>query len=373
MNSGEICARLLPAGQPGRARWQDGLVSEVKPTSSTAAGDLWAAPCLVDLQVNGFAGVDFQRDNLSESDLLRAVTGLRMAGCARFLLTLVTDDWDAMLARLGHLRALRAQSPLLIGAIAGWHVEGPFLSPEPGFCGAHDPDRMLDPSLEHIRQLRKITGADAVLLTLAPERADALHAIALAVSLGIRVSLGHTNASAEILRLAVAAGATGFTHLGNGCPQQLDRHDNILWRVLDTPGLTVSLIPDGIHLSAPLFRLLHRLVPGSGLYYTTDAVAPAGAPPGRYTVCRHAVEVGSDQVVRQPGRTNYAGSALRPIEGIWRAAAMLDRPWQSVWQLLSVNPARLMGWSHAITVGQPATFCVLRQSEQAAQSSSGPC
>ena len=89
----------------------------------------------------------------------------------------------------------------------------------------------------------------------------------------MRVSLGHTNASAEVLRQAVAAGATGFTHFGNACPQELDRHDNILWRALDTPGLTAGLIPDGIHVSPVLFRLVHRLFDPDGL--TLDRRTPS--------------------------------------------------------------------------------------------------
>src|SRR5262249_52232917 len=159
-----------------------------------------------------------------------------------------------------------------------------------------------------ILELREITGNDPLLLTLSPERAGALEAIALAKSRGIRISLGHTNASAEVLRQAVKAGATLFTHLGNGCPRELDRHDNILWRVFETAGLTVSLIPDRIHVSGPLFRLVHRVLGGDSIFYTTDAMAAAGAPPGRYRIGALEVEVGADQVVRQPGKPLFAGS-----------------------------------------------------------------
>jgi N-acetylglucosamine-6-phosphate deacetylase len=362
MNSGELCARLVPTGVPVQVRWTDGLLSKIASVPDEVAESRWVAPSLLDLQINGFAGVDFQQDELSESDLLRAVAGLRAAGCVRFLFTVTTDAWDTMMARFCRARALRVASPALTAAIAGWHFEGPFLSSESGFCGAHNPDRMLDPTVEHIRELRSLTGTDPVLVTLAPERKGALEAISLAVVLGMHVSLGHTNASAERLQQAVRAGASGFTHFGNACPQQLDRHDNILWRVLDTTGLTLSLIPDGIHVSPPLLRTVHRLVPDRGLYYTTDAVAPAGAPPGTYTVGEHRVAVGPDQIVRQPGCTSYAGSALEPIEGVCRAAAMLRRPWQSIWDLLSSNPARFMGWPQPLAIGQPANLCLLRVS-----------
>lgn len=360
MHQGDIQARHYTTGEPVFVRWREGRLTELAPCAQLTDPDLWIAPALVDLQVNGFAGVDFQQDGLSEADLRRAVRALRDAGCGGFLYTLITDEWSTLIARLKHVRALRTRHADLRRAILGWHVEGPFLSPEPGFRGAHDPAVMIDPRPEHVRELRAAAGDDVVLLTLAPERAGALEAIRLAVSLGMTVSLGHTNASALRLREASTAGARGFTHLGNACPQLLDRHDNILWRVLDTPGLTVSLIPDRIHVSPPLFRLVHRALPAEAIYYVTDAMAAAGAPPGRYSIGKLVLEVGDDQVVRLPGQRHFAGSALRPIDGVWRAAEMLGCRWQEVWDRFSVGPARLVGREHGLAVGRPACFCLLR-------------
>lgn len=364
MNDGEICARHFADGQPVRVRWQNGIITQVEPVDVSAVNDLWVAPSLVDLQVNGFGGVDFQQDGLTLDDLLRAARQLGKAGCARFLLTLITDEWPKLTARLRQLKNLRAQSTELQSAIAGWHIEGPFLSAGPGFHGAHNPKLMLDPTPAHIRELRHITGSDPLLLTIAPERAGALEAITLATSLGIKISLGHTNASAEILRKAIAAGATMFTHLGNGCPRELDRHDNILWRVIETPGLTASLIPDGIHVSEPLFRLLHRALNTGAIFYTTDAMAAAGAGPGRYHLGALEVEVGVDEIVRQPGKTNFAGSALRPIDGVFRAAQMLGTSWQEIWPRFSEKPAQLMGFANGLQTGAPANFCLLELGAQ---------
>jgi hypothetical protein len=179
----------------------------------------------------------------------------------------------------------------------------------------------------------------------------------------MRVSLGHTNASAEILQRAVKAGATGFTHLGNACPRELDRHDNILWRVFEARGLLVSLIPDRIHVSPPLFRLAHRVLDLSSIYYTADAMSAAGAPPGRYALGGLVLEVGPDQIVRQPGKTNFAGSALRPIDGIFRAAEMLGHDWRDVWPRFSTRPAEWMGIPCGLAPGSEADFCTLRFSE----------
>jgi N-acetylglucosamine-6-phosphate deacetylase len=365
MDTGELTACQFTTRQPLRVRWASGIITHLEPVARPAE-EVWIAPPLFDVQVNGYAGVDFQRDQLTTEDLLRAVRALRADGCATFLLTLITDEWSQLTARLRHLVAVRAASDELKSAIAGWHIEGPFLSPEPGFHGAHDPALMLDPSPEHIRELRAITGDDPLLLTLAPERSGALDAINLATSLGIKISLGHTNASAGVLAQAVQAGATIFTHLANGCPRELDRHDNILWRVLETPGLTPSLIPDGIHVSPTPFRLLHRAL-NEAVFYTTDAMAAAGAPPGRYTIGKLAVEVGADQIVRQPGKTNFAGSALRPVDGVLRAVEMLQCPWPEVWRRFSETPAKLLGCWRELAVGERATFCVVRENEAASR------
>jgi N-acetylglucosamine-6-phosphate deacetylase len=363
MESGDLSAWHVATHQPLRIRWNKGIITHCETGSSLPAKEEWIGPTLFDVQVNGYAGVDFQQDNLTVEDLLRVARALRHDGCGRFLLTLITDDWAALTARLRHLVSLREQSDELKSSIAGWHIEGPFLSTEPGFHGAHDPALMIDPKSEHILELRALTGRDPLLLTIAPERRGALEAIQLAVSRGIKVSLGHTNASAEILAQAVRAGATMFTHLANGCPRELDRHDNIVWRVADTPGLTASLIPDRIHVSPAPFRLLHRALGPDRIFLTTDAMAAAGAKAGKYNIGKLQVEVGSDQIVRQPGKTNFAGSALKPSDGVFRAAEMLKCPWQEAWLRFSQTPAQLIGVRNEFAVGARATFCTIRATE----------
>lgn len=360
MHQSEICGRHFATSQPLRVTWRGGVITEVAPAADAPA-DTWLAPTLLDLQINGYGGVDFQRDDhLTEDKLLSAARQLRRDGCGRFFFTLITDEWPALMARVRRAKAIRDANPELRAALAGWHIEGPFLSPEVGFKGAHNAAVMRDAAEADLHELRAVTGRDPVLLTLAPERDGSLEAIRSAGALGIVVSLGHTNASAERIRAAVAAGARGFTHLGNGTPQQLDRHDNILWRVFDVPGLMPSLIPDTHHVSPILFRHMHRALPSERIYYTTDAMSAAGAPPGRYTIGSIELEVGADQIVRQPGKPNFAGSALKPIDGITRAAAMLGKSWREVWPHFSQRPAELMGLRNELAVGQPADFCVMR-------------
>jgi N-acetylglucosamine-6-phosphate deacetylase len=358
---GSVSARHWETGAWVAAHWRDGILQTLTPTNppQTPGAELWIAPALVDLQINGFAGVDFQQDALPAAALHQAAAALATHGCGRSFATLITDAWPSMVARLAHLRQLRDASPFLQHAIAGWHIEGPFLSGAPGFCGAHDPQFMIDPTPAHIRELRRTAGNDPVLLTLAPERSGALEAITLARNLNIHVSLGHTDASLARLRAAIGAGASGFTHLGNGCPQSLDRHDNILWRVFELDPFYVSLIPDRVHVVPALFRLAHRCLQRNRVFYTTDAMSAAGAAPGRYPLGPHVLEVGSDRIVRRPGQSNFSGSALCPLDGVWRAAEMLGEPWQSAWRSASVIPAEFMGLGNGLEVGRAPHFCLL--------------
>ena len=359
MKRGSICARYYSTCQPVRLCWENGVISRLEPVAD-APEDLWLAPPLFDLQINGYGGVDFQQDDITVEELMTACRKLRADGCTRFLLTLITDEWDKLTARLRRLRALRSQVEELQLAIAGWHLEGPFLSAEPVYHGAHDPKLMCDPTPERIQALRSLTGRDPLLVTLAPERPGGIEAIKLAVAQGIKISLGHTNARVEVLREAVSAGATGFTHLGNACGSELNKSDNIVWRVLDTPGLTASLIPDKIHVSPIFFRVCHRVLAPDNIYYTTDAMAAAGAPPGKYRIWHYEVEVGADQIVRQPGTNRLAGSALRPIEGVFRAAEMLQSDWQTAWRRFSEIPGRFMSLAADLAPGRPANFCLLK-------------
>ena len=347
-------------GEAVRLTTVGGKISALEPLSGVASAGLPVLlPPLVDIQINGFAGVDFQNDRVTRADLEQAANGLAAAACSRFLLTLITDRWDRMLARLKHFRALRASSPRLTRRIAGWHLEGPFMSATPGFHGAHPPEFMVAPTPARMREIKAVTGDDPVLLTLAPEWPEAPEAIRAARKLGFHVWLGHTDATAEQLAAAVAAGAEGYTHLGNGCPPLLHRHDNIVFRVLDEAGLRASLIPDRIHVSPMLFRLFHRALDPARICYTTDAISAGGAGPGIYPLAGMKVEVGADGIVRQPGKANYAGSSLAPLEGVRRAAEMLRRTPQSVWDFFSTQPAKFVGLPPALVVGAPADFCLM--------------
>jgi N-acetylglucosamine-6-phosphate deacetylase len=299
---------------------------------------------LFDLQVNGFAGVDFQRPVTPEA-LHGACVQLRACGMHRILATFITDSAAALETKFRAVEACRRGDALAQECIVGYHLEGPFLSAESGYRGAHPPEWMRDPDWEIFAALQEAAQGGIRLLTLAPERAGSAALIRKLVRSGVRVSLGHTNASEDEISAAIDAGATLCTHLGNGCPAVLPRHDNIIQRLLARDELIACFIPDGIHLPSNVLRNLIRAKPAGKVILTTDAMAAAGAPPGRYTIGALELEVGADAVVRLPGSNHFAGSALRLDHGVANAAEWLGIPLGEAAALASTVPAASLGFS----------------------------
>jgi N-acetylglucosamine-6-phosphate deacetylase len=175
-------------------------------------------PRWFDFQVNGFGGVDFQAPTVTRAEMDLAVAALRRHGVAAIFLTLITDDIDAHCRRLEAFEKLRAASPAIAQMIAGYHIEGPWLSPEPGYRGAHPPGPMHAPSLAEFERLQAAAGGRVRLITLAPEWPDSAGCIAALTRAGVHVSLGHTNASELQIDEAIRAGARFVTTTScSGC------------------------------------------------------------------------------------------------------------------------------------------------------------
>jgi N-acetylglucosamine-6-phosphate deacetylase len=257
------------------------------------------------------------------------------------LLTLITDEIDALCRKLERIESHRSADVRLGEVIAGYHLEGPYLSPVPGYCGAHPPDKMRAPSVKDLERLSAAAGGHLRLITLAPEWPNSGEFIAEARRRGVLISLGHTHANEQEIDEAIAAGATLCTHLGNAVPANLPRHDNVIQRLLARDELTACLIPDGIHLPPFVLKNLFWAKPTGKVVLTTDCLAAAGAPPGNFTVGPIQVEVGRDGVVREVGKTNFAGSALTLERGVENAARWLGMDNSQAWQLASTAVADL--------------------------------
>lgn len=273
-------------------------------------------PSLFDIQINGFAGVDFQQPSLSVADLRRAVEALARHETRRFFATLITDSPEALRIKFENMEQARASDPVIGEALCGYHLEGPWLSPEPGYRGAHDAAFMMPPHVADFDRLQRAAGGNIRLVTLAPELPGCADFIRELTSRGVRVSLGHCHAGDADLDAAIASGARFCTHLGNAVPAELPRHDNVIQRILARDELTAFLIPDGIHLPPAALKNFFRAKPPGKVLFTTDAMAAAGAPAGEYTLAGLKMTVGDDRIVRMPGSSQFAGSALVPSEGV---------------------------------------------------------
>ena len=211
----------------------------------------------VDLQVNGFGGVDFNTDSLTDEDASLVCRKLATDGVITALATIITADFPRMIKRISRIAELIEQSPEFASIIGGIHVEGPFLNPKTGFVGAHPVHAVQPATVDQAKKLLDAGRGHVKLVTLAPEM-DADHVTTRWLAdQGIIVAAGHCDSTVDQLNKSIDNGLKLFTHLGNACPQQMHRHDNIIWRVLSVSDqISISLIADGHHLPAPILKTL---------------------------------------------------------------------------------------------------------------------
>lgn len=298
---------------------------------------------LFDFQVNGFAGVDFQSYDLNPEEMAHAVAALRRHRTTAILVTLITDRIDALCRKFEQIELIRRRDEHVAAVVRGYHLEGPWISSEPGYYGAHPVERVCRPSLSDYRRLRDAAGGHLRLITLAPEVDGCLEIMEEATRDGIRTSLGHTNASEQAIDMAIEAGATLATHVGNAAPLHLHRHDNVIQRLLSRDELIACLIPDGLHLPPFVLKNYYRAKPKGRVFFTTDCVTAAGAPPGRYTVGPHVVDVAEDGIVRLPGDKRFAGSSLTLDRGVENIVKWLGLDRAAAVEMCSILPARHFG------------------------------
>lgn len=270
------------------------------------AGGLYVAPGFIDIQVNGFLGVDFNNPKCTREQIAHAIRGLFATGVTRFYPTVITGSPADMRGALRNLRC--AQETLREGmAIDGFHVEGPHISPDDGPRGAHPLRWVRPPDLDEFHRWQEVTGNQVRIVTLAPDWPQSLRYIEAITAEGVVASIGHTNATAQQISDAVSAGASLSTHLGNGAHAVMRRHPNYIWEQLAEDGLMADFIVDGIHLPPSFLKVALRAKTVGRSVLITDAAAPAGCAPGRYYLGEQAVELTADNRVMLVGQERLAG------------------------------------------------------------------
>jgi N-acetylglucosamine-6-phosphate deacetylase len=295
----------------------------------------------LDLQVNGFGGIDFNRDGLDPESMRSACQQYRDSGGTQFLATIITADLDAMCRRLEALVRCVEADPLVAETVAGIHIEGPFINETPGYVGAHPQESVIPASPGAMRRLLDAAGGLTRLVTLAPERDPSMAVTQLLADGGICVSAGHCDPTRDQLRAAIDCGLRMFTHLGNGCPLQLHRHDNIIQRALSlADDLWLCFIADGVHVPFPTLHNYLRCAGISRSIVVTDAIAAAGLGPGTFTLGDRSIAIGEDGVARSPDASHFVGSTVTIRRTMENLEDPLGLDAHTISLLLDTNPRK---------------------------------
>ncbi len=296
----------------------------------------------VDLQVNGFLGVDFSSPALTEADFILACRALLAQGTAAFLPTVITSSLDTYARNLPLMADVMAREEFQ-GRLLGFHLEGPFISRVPGAVGAHNPAFVCDPDAALLAQLLDWAGGRVRLLTLAAELPGADNLARCAVERGITVSIGHSLFTVTDLDRMADAGATALTHLGNGLPNVLPRHDNPLWVGLAHDAYTAMLITDGHHLPAAVIKTAARAKGAGRFIVVSDASPVAGLPPGRYYVLDNDAILEPSGRFHNPEKQCLVGSSATMAQCMAHLASLDVFSEVELKQVGWGNPLRLIG------------------------------
>ena len=327
----------------------------------------WLSPGWIDLQVNGFAGVDFNRPTTTQEELAGALRALFATGITRLYPTVVTNSPEVMEGSLRNLASAREALPEG-HAMEGFHVEGPHITPGDGARGAHPKRWVRPPDIEEFRRWQDAARGNVRIVTLAPEWPQATRYIETIVQEGVVAAIGHTHANSAQIAAAVSAGATMSTHLGNGSDQMLPRHPNYIWDQLAEDRLAASFIVDGIHLPPCFLKVAFRAKGVERSALVTDAVQPAGCAPGIYMLGEMEVELLPEGKVQltDPNRQGLAGSALRMDKGVENLMRLGGLSLVEAISMATQNPARMgriASRQRGLATGERADLVLFRVDE----------
>ena len=349
--------------EPIRLEISDGMISKLEKIEDSISNRL-IAPGLVDLQINGFQGVDFNEQETIKDDVKQATESLWKSGVTTYFPTLITNS-KANISQSIRTIVQACTSDLLINnTIQGIHLEGPFLSKETGPRGAHPIEYIQAPDWELFCNWQEQAEGKIKLLTMSPEWPGSVEFIWKCADSGVKVAIGHTAATPMQIKNAVEAGATLSTHLGNAAHLMLPRHTNYIWEQLANDNLWTSIIADGFHLPEAVLKVVFKVKPKTS-FLVSDSTKFAGLAPGSYQS-----PIGGEVELDQNGRLYLknepgllAGSAkslLNCVEYLVSSQVLtlsdsLDRASFKPMQYLNIHSI------NGLQVGAPADLMVFEQ------------
>ena len=304
--------------------------------------EVWIAPALIDIQVNGFAGFDLNVPTVTPEDVSAMVRALWRVGTGFLCPTVVTGSFEGIGNSLRAILKACEVDSRVAHSVLGIHLEGPYISAEDGPRGAHPLAHVREPDWDEFQRWQDIAEGHITLVTLAPEKKGAIPFIKKLIANGVVVALGHTAAAADDIRAAIDAGARLSTHLGNGAHALIRRHPNYIWEQLGADELWASLIVDGHHLPPTVAKSMIRAKTLDRCLLVSDAVALAGMQPGIYQFAGKSVELTAERCVRLVGTEYLAGSAIELARGIENSVRFAGVSLKEAVSLATLQPMRLL-------------------------------
>jgi N-acetylglucosamine-6-phosphate deacetylase len=312
-----------------------GTVSGDPSAAVVDAAGAWLTPGFVDIHVHGGGGESFD----DGADSIRTALDLHQRhGTTRFVISLVTATVDALAARLATIAALMPSDPRILGS----HLEGPFL--DVAHRGAHDPALLRPAGPADIERLLAASSGTLRQITLAPELPGGMDAVRAFSDAGVAVAVGHTAADYRQTLDAFEAGASILTHAFNGMDGIHHRAPGPVAAATRTPGVTLEIINDGIHVHPEVVRMAFAAAPGR-IALITDAMAAAGSTDGDYILGSLAVTV-HHGVARLAEGGSIAGSTLTLDDALRRAVLEVGVTVEDAVRALTETPATAVGRGH---------------------------
>jgi len=336
---------------------------------SSHEGDLWIAPGLIDVQVNGIGGFDLNGLDTSVQTVKDVVRVLHEGGVTRFCPTIVTGTKERILHCVRTIAEACSTDPLVNHAVIGIHVEGPFISSVEGPRGAHNKDWVREPDWNEFLEWQDAAQGRICKVTLAPEVPGAIEFISKLTQSGVVAAIGHCDASEQDIQKAVDAGASMSTHLGNGAHPLIKRHPNYIWSQLAQDRLWAGLIGDGHHLPMSTLKVMLR-AKGRKAIITSDAVSLAGMPPGSYETHINSAVILEPNGFLHLARTPdiLAGSATPLYKALGHIAQQGVCSIGEAITMSTLHPAELFGLDKqgvgTIDVGSQADFIIYSYSDE---------
>jgi N-acetylglucosamine-6-phosphate deacetylase len=361
----EINSIHYETGKPVKIEIRDKLICKISEISGSLQNqNLFVAPGLIDNQINGYKGVDFSETSLTADKMLKAIEAIRADGVTTFMPTVITNSHENLLRNFRNL-AEAMKNDEVRDSVAGFHLEGPYISPEEGYYGCHPSAFIRKPSWDEFAQYQEAADGNIRQVTVSPETDGCMEFIEKCSKNNVIVAIGHTNASAEQIKKAVNHGARLSTHLGNGCANLIDRHRNPLWPQLANDLLIPTIIADGHHLLPEEVQVFYKVKGPHNMILTSDVTHLIGMTPGKYIFLGSEVVLTNEGLIKNPVLNCLAGASMALRTGVENVMKFTGCSLGETINMASGNVARIYNLADrgSLSAGKRADLIVFEKDD----------